>query len=158
MAGERPLPGKRSVDLVARRRTGAVRPAVELLTRLLIFSVFTTGPYATDFELTQRSVSAKRVGDSTAGLTASLLKVAIDAMEAMPARMSNLVLQNMVFSDCDTKLATQRANSRSTKLAAGTVHIVVFLGVFAACSATFKRLGLTVGRVCLPAEYESAVD
>ena len=76
-------------------------------------------------------------------LTAGLLKVAIDAMEAMPARMSNLVLQNMVFSDCDTKLATQRANSRSTKLAAGTVHIVVFLGVFAACSATFKRVGLT---------------
>ena len=63
-------------------------------------------------------------------------------MEAMPARMSNLVLQNMVFSDCDTKLATQRANSRSTKLAAGTVHVVVFLGVFAACSATFKRVAV----------------
>ena len=76
-------------------------------------------------------------------LTAGLLKVAIDAMEATPARMSNLVPQNMVFADCDTKLATRRANSRSTKLAAGTVHIVVFLGVFAACSATFKRLALT---------------
>ena len=86
MAGERPLPGKRSVDLVARRRTGAVRPAVELLTRVLIFSVFTTGPYTTDFELTQRSVSAKRVGDSTAGLTAPVRRT--NSTDRKPAGVS----------------------------------------------------------------------